>query len=274
MVTKNGSNLKIIDFGLSDTDSYNILKQPAGTEKYISPEQRNTSVPDCRNDIFSVGKILLEMNAGWAYNSVAHKCCLKIDKRYKTVLEIRNGINSRIKILRFLSVGIAVACFIFALLYSFGNFQEKTVVDMPVFKDTVYVSRTDTVFIEKYDTLTKYKIDTLTNVKIDTLVSFTISDNNYVDSIIDMGKHKVDERFAPVIELVNNTEVYTDDFEKEYSDMTKDLVPWLLSTMDSLTVGMDNICETTVKNAIERYYTIVLNKILPRYLKLKQSSYK
>ena len=31
MVTTNGNNLKLIDFGLSDTDSYQILKQPAGT---------------------------------------------------------------------------------------------------------------------------------------------------------------------------------------------------------------------------------------------------
>lgn len=54
MVSKNGTNLKLIDFGLSDTDSYNILKQPAGTEKYMSPEQKLSSVPDCRNDIYSI----------------------------------------------------------------------------------------------------------------------------------------------------------------------------------------------------------------------------
>lgn len=39
MVTKNGQTLKLIDFGLSDTDYFSILKQPAGTEGYISPEQ-------------------------------------------------------------------------------------------------------------------------------------------------------------------------------------------------------------------------------------------
>ena len=51
MVTHNGSNVKIIDFGLADTDSHAVLKQPAGTLRYMAPEQANTAAPDTRNDI-------------------------------------------------------------------------------------------------------------------------------------------------------------------------------------------------------------------------------
>ena len=40
LVTSNGNNVKIIDFGLSDADDYAILKQSAGTPKYMSPEQK------------------------------------------------------------------------------------------------------------------------------------------------------------------------------------------------------------------------------------------
>ena len=39
MITRNGQHVKLIDFGLSDTDDYAVYKQPAGTEGYISPEQ-------------------------------------------------------------------------------------------------------------------------------------------------------------------------------------------------------------------------------------------
>lgn len=39
MVTRNGSVLKLIDFGLADADSYAVLKEPAGTDGYVSPEQ-------------------------------------------------------------------------------------------------------------------------------------------------------------------------------------------------------------------------------------------
>jgi Kae1-associated kinase Bud32 len=37
IITPNGSNVKLIDFGLADTDSHTILKQPAGTPHYMSP---------------------------------------------------------------------------------------------------------------------------------------------------------------------------------------------------------------------------------------------
>lgn len=41
LITRNGNNVKIIDFGLSDADDYAILKQTAGTLKYMAPEQIN-----------------------------------------------------------------------------------------------------------------------------------------------------------------------------------------------------------------------------------------
>ncbi len=37
IVTHHASNVKLIDFGLADTDSHAILKQPAGTPKYMTP---------------------------------------------------------------------------------------------------------------------------------------------------------------------------------------------------------------------------------------------
>lgn len=39
MITHNGQNVKLIDFGLSDSDSFCVLKSPAGTSGYIAPEQ-------------------------------------------------------------------------------------------------------------------------------------------------------------------------------------------------------------------------------------------
>lgn len=40
IITHNGENVKLIDFGLADTESYSVLKQPAGTPRYMSPEQK------------------------------------------------------------------------------------------------------------------------------------------------------------------------------------------------------------------------------------------
>lgn len=47
LITNDGAVLKLIDFGLADTDSHTILKQPAGTKGYISPEQAVTSRRMC-----------------------------------------------------------------------------------------------------------------------------------------------------------------------------------------------------------------------------------
>lgn len=59
LITRNGNNVKIIDFGLSDTDDFAILKQPAGSPKYMAPEQRDNQVEiDARADLYAFSKIL------------------------------------------------------------------------------------------------------------------------------------------------------------------------------------------------------------------------
>lgn len=93
LITNNGRNVKLIDFGLSDTDSYSILKQPAGTENYISPEQRESRVPDVRNDIYSLGRIIENLNISKAYNRIAHKCMLPITRRYGNMAALRKDIE-------------------------------------------------------------------------------------------------------------------------------------------------------------------------------------
>ncbi len=74
MVTRNGANIKLIDFGLADTDDYAVYKQPAGTAGYMSPEQMASRVCDIRNDIYSLGCVLEDMNLGWRYAGIIRRC--------------------------------------------------------------------------------------------------------------------------------------------------------------------------------------------------------
>lgn len=62
MLTHRGGDVKLIDFGLSDSETFCVLKIPAGTRGYMAPEQLQ---PDAKSDpcadIFSFGKVLAYM---------------------------------------------------------------------------------------------------------------------------------------------------------------------------------------------------------------------
>lgn len=90
MITRNGQNVKLIDFGLADADWYATFKNPAGTKDYISPEQMAGDGVDCRADIYSLGKIMQRMGV---YSRIAAVCAAEDrDKRYGSVAEVRSVI--------------------------------------------------------------------------------------------------------------------------------------------------------------------------------------
>lgn len=108
LVTVNGHNVKIIDFGLSDTEAWTILKQPAGTRDYISPEQLHSGAPDCRNDIYSLGVVLRQMRAGWAYNTVARRCLRDADHRYPHMTALAANLDALRKRVRFARTAVVI----------------------------------------------------------------------------------------------------------------------------------------------------------------------
>lgn len=93
IITRNGENVKLIDFGLADTDSHAVLKQPAGTTGYMSPEQKEIPVADVRNDIYSLGVIMQQMNLGRGYLYIINRCVAPIDKRWGSISEMLQGIK-------------------------------------------------------------------------------------------------------------------------------------------------------------------------------------
>ncbi len=89
LVTHNGHNIKIIDFGLADSDWHGVLKQHAGSDKYAAPEQKAGDMPiDCRADIFAFGKIL-RLLFPHSYGHIVRKCTQENrEKRYSNAEEI------------------------------------------------------------------------------------------------------------------------------------------------------------------------------------------
>ena len=122
LITNNGNNVKIIDFGLSDTDDYVILKQAAGTRKYAAPEQLiPNNIIDCRADIYSLG-IILKNNFPKSYQKIADKCAQHDkEKRFSSVNEIRNYIKKK-KITKTSIVISTILTLLFALSFTITKY--------------------------------------------------------------------------------------------------------------------------------------------------------
>lgn len=135
IVTHNGNNVKIIDFGLSDSDSYASFKAPAGTRMYASPELLAGEQIDGRSDLWSLGVILGEMG----FKGKAVKRCLKRDRdeRYSTAAELYADLS---KSLLSKALYIVAAICLVVLIILFQNYLLKNrVYSLPVKPEAVEV---------------------------------------------------------------------------------------------------------------------------------------
>jgi len=111
IVLADGNHIKLIDFGLADSEAYEVLKQPCGTEGYVAPEQRD-GINDLRNDIYSLGCIIRKMELGWAYRSIVSSCIAPLEQRPSSAKELHTKIESVEKRNTFISRLAVVLCFL------------------------------------------------------------------------------------------------------------------------------------------------------------------
>lgn len=133
MITSNGQQVKIIDFGVADTDVHASLKQPAGTHSYMAPEQVSMSRPDLRNDIYSLGLVLREMDLGKSYKKPIAHCLMPIEERYQSVDELKTDLHRRASRRRTMRVGLGalgIAAAIIATAFITMYFNKK---DVPIY---------------------------------------------------------------------------------------------------------------------------------------------
>lgn len=93
LITHNGDNVKLIDFGLADSDDSAILKMPAGTHRYLAPEVEAGEQADVRTDIWAAGRVLSELlggHFGGRYGRILRKACAaRPDDRYQHISELK-----------------------------------------------------------------------------------------------------------------------------------------------------------------------------------------
>ena len=152
LITRNGNNVKLIDFGLSDSDDYALLKQPAGSPKYMAPEQLKPETKiDGRADIYAFGMMLHEIFPH-RYRHIAAKCVRpEREHRYANVESLRKAFERHLRWLWMLLVllGLALAVVSSLLLKP----QESVNTEVQRMIDTVIVERNPNGYSDEFTEL-------------------------------------------------------------------------------------------------------------------------
>lgn len=144
LITHQGQHVKLIDFGLADGDSYEVLKCPAGTLRYAAPEVKNgQGSADYRADIYSLGVVLSELASllkDKPMLAVAHRCmAYQPAHRYPSARAVAEAIRqvssvSSLKfsrILRFIYLLILLFAIIGGMWYGYTYYLSPSAEEIP-----------------------------------------------------------------------------------------------------------------------------------------------
>jgi serine/threonine protein kinase len=144
MVTHNGKNLKLIDFGCSDADAFTVLKGPAGTASFAAPELRNGTEVDNRADIWSLGKVIALLLPGEKKTAAR---CSRTDReeRFADVAQIREALLRPRRWPILLACTVLVAAVLCLLLHQAADRTDDPAPETPP-ADSVDVETVDELF--------------------------------------------------------------------------------------------------------------------------------
>lgn len=147
LITRDGHHVKLIDFGLADKDDFDILKEPAGTTAFASPEQQKRNKIDNRSDIYALGKIIQDISyQSFKIKRITKKCLEENpEKRFSSALEVKKKLNSKTDII----------ILIITLLLIIFTFFSPILVNMKNKIETLEIMNNEMVTQEFYDSLKK-----------------------------------------------------------------------------------------------------------------------
>jgi len=130
LITRNGHNVKLIDFGYADCD-FIIAKATGGTKSYASPELLEGGNIDSKSDIYSIGFIIKALFPH-RYGQIARKCQHEnTNGRYRKVSDIGKAIR-RCDVWSLLSVVVAViGIALFVAIWFVNKWQDESNVPVP-----------------------------------------------------------------------------------------------------------------------------------------------
>lgn len=151
MVTHRGARVKIIDFGLGDSDSHLFMKASRGTASFGAPEQQNPAGSEGAGDfadIYSLGRILQICKLPRRYRTLINGCMAQdagcrptidvVAKRFNAVESGRRRFRSIIVMIAGICCGLGVM----VMINGNRRHDEATqhIIDHDVVHDTIVVS--------------------------------------------------------------------------------------------------------------------------------------
>lgn len=166
LITHKGNRVKIIDFGLGDSDEFIVYKSSVGTEGFGAPEQREEKTREAAMsaDIYALGKIMELMLPERRYRGLIKQCLRTDPSSRPTASLVLKQLNRKNRMPVVIIGGSVIAIIIFSLVcyiliqkdneftrnHSVQAINEiqKPVGDSVVVRDTVFVEKRDTVIVE------------------------------------------------------------------------------------------------------------------------------
>ena len=132
LVTRNGHNVKLIDFGYADSDSH-LDKATGGTKAFAAPELVQQETTDVTSDIYSLGFVIKALFPR-RYGGVVRKCQRKeASRRYRNAEEVRRALHSRdvfARVVLFLALVVPLLVWFF-----FSRIDEEIADQQPIISE-------------------------------------------------------------------------------------------------------------------------------------------
>ena len=222
LVARNGNNVKIIDFGLSDADDYAILKQPAGTMKYMAPEQSQSDVKiDGRADIYAFGLMLKEIFPH-RYRHIAAKCSRPDrDHRYANAEALKKAFERRSRWLWTLPIIIGLVLAVVPSLLLKPKEIVRTEVQHVI--DTIIVERNPNGYSDEFMQLidrAEFIIDSMYNPVIEDLNNGRPTSEVGLDIVerVKTCRTLLSEIQSPLLEDPKTSDEFRSAWEKLHND--------------------------------------------------------
>ena len=157
LITRDGHHIKLIDFGLADKDDFDILKEPAGTTSFASPEQQKRNKIDNRSDIFALGKLLQDIPCqSIKIKRITRKCLAENpEKRFSSALDVKKKLNDKTNVIAGISLLLTTIFVVFSFIIIKAIFVIYSFILMNLKNDIVTSEKKnyETVSQESYDSL-------------------------------------------------------------------------------------------------------------------------